>query len=148
MNPQRLGIACIFIVVWSACAKRGPLLAPEDLVPPAVADLAAKLNEGNVELTWTRPKPKGARMTGALAIRAFSVQRACEQEETQGFVTIERIELQDQFRLRQQRRFRVVDRVPPGLLPCNYRVVAENGYGYLSLPSNLVRIEIQRQGSP
>lgn len=120
-----------------SCARRGPLLAPEDVIPGSLADLKGNYANDEVTLEWTRPGFPG-RTAEALSVRAFRIERACGPGPAD-FLVLARLDLTSRVRLRFQRRFRFIDHPPKELLPCRYRIICEGPYGHLSEPSNIVK---------
>ena len=45
-----------FLIVCIGCGKKGPPVPPGATIPPAVADLEAKVVKDKVRLTWSMPK--------------------------------------------------------------------------------------------
>jgi hypothetical protein len=57
----------------SACGRKGPPVAPEFREPRAVADLAAAVSEGAIELAWRNPDRRvdGTRLRDLVAVHVF-----------------------------------------------------------------------------
>ena len=63
------------VLLWVACGKQGPPLAPRIQIPEAVKDLAAAQVGHSVELRWTLPAfaTDGERLTRPLEIEIFRI---------------------------------------------------------------------------
>lgn len=127
------------VLIFCGCARKGPLLAPEEAVPYPVTDLKASYVGGAVVLEWTRPRSHRGDLR-AENLRSFRVERACGVAPV-SFSTLFRVDLTAKVRLQFQRRFRFVDRPPKELLPCVYRIISEGHYGHVSEPSNTVWVQ-------
>lgn len=137
VSAQRVA-AFLLVLLLISCARKGPMLAPEELTPPAVRDLQAETREETVVLTWTRPKASQANVSG-LQVRSFLIERACGSEGSP-FLLVQKVEVTDLGRIRKRRRFQLLDKLPPEPRPCRYRVVTENHFGYRSEPSNVAMV--------
>jgi predicted small lipoprotein YifL len=49
-----LALGAMLLALWS-CGKKGPPVAPRQLPPPQVVDLAAELQGQTITLHWTQP---------------------------------------------------------------------------------------------
>ena len=134
-----LPVACCLLPFLAAgCGHTAPPLAPEDVAPRQLADLAASNAADGIQLSWSRPHlyANGTRMTD---LGGFLVERA-----TNGALTYQRIAeltVTDRDRFRQVKRFKHLDRdVTPGVA-YRYRVVSFTVDRYFSAPSNAVTIE-------
>jgi hypothetical protein len=129
---------CLLAFPSAGCGRKGPPHAPEDVLPRALADLAASNVVDGVELSWSRPLlyADGTRMTD---LGGFVVERATA--DALGYQRIALLEVTDRDRFRQIKRFKHLDRdVTPGVA-YRYRVVSFTVDRYFSAPSNVVTIE-------
>ncbi len=49
-------VSFIFLLLVLGCGRKGPPVAPQAVVPPAVKDLKAEIMADDVGLTWSIPK--------------------------------------------------------------------------------------------
>jgi hypothetical protein len=136
---SRAALAVLALLLAGACGHKGPVVAPELVRPEPPTDVAAAPTPEGVRLTWTRPTKYagGQRMRD---LGSFLVERADADAEPPAFARVGTIELQDQTRLRQERRFAFVDYgVEPGRSYV-YRVTARTLDGYTSAAAGPVRV--------
>lgn len=133
-----LGLA-LFIFSAGACARRGPLRAPEEVRPAPVSDLRARKLDGQVELLWSRPQRSE---TGRKVeeIETFVIERQCPSAGQSDFSPFTTIATGERGRIRKVTAYRYRHDLSSDLLPCRYRVVSKTYDGYVSRPSNVVEI--------
>ncbi|MGE3498883.1 MAG: hypothetical protein AB7N53_13425 [Candidatus Binatia bacterium] len=123
-----------------ACGRKTPVLSPQAAAPAPIASLAARNAAAGVQLIWKRPSAT-AEGANLFDLDAFVVERALGGG---AFAFLDRIQVLDRDRLRQQRQYQFTDAdVAVGGL-YRYRVRSVTLDGYLSAPSNAVEIARQQ----
>jgi predicted small lipoprotein YifL len=124
----------------TGCGRKGPPRPPEDVLPAAIADLAASSVDEGIQLSWTRPTTytDGSRM---LDLGGFVVLRFIGGDSASPPQAIADLPVTDRDRFRQIKRFRYldVDTIVGG--EYGYEVVSYTLDGYVSASSNIVTIE-------
>jgi predicted small lipoprotein YifL len=88
-----LGFICILTL--AGCGKRGPLVAPETLRYPVVADLAARQRGSEVQLTWTTPYGPGSGVASFRLYRREVLPPAQDCEEcTNAYQLVRSVDLE------------------------------------------------------
>lgn len=119
------------VLAAAACGQKGGVMPPELVRPEPPTDLAATSTQDGVRVSWTRPtKYSGGQRMRDLG--SFIVERTDAAVSPPKFERVGTIELQDETRFRQERRFQWVDQnVTPGE-EYVYRVRARTLDGYES----------------
>jgi len=134
---DRARCAALGLVLVAACGLKSSPVAPELVQPSPPATVRAASVHAGIRLSWRRP----VRYTGGGRMRdlgGFEIERAATP--TGPFARVERIDLTDQQRFRQQRELEWTD---PNVTPGEqyvYRVISVTVDGDRSVPSPLVTI--------
>ena len=126
------------IAVVVGCGVRTAPRPPEDTAPKPPAELDARLDETGVRLRWERPSQAvdGDRLYD---LAGFVVERRSEGAE---FIVFDRIQVDDNDRIRPQQSFTIEDPSPPtGLVLYRVRSVAADGQHGHACPPVHVRVE-------
>lgn len=131
------------ILTASACGKKGDPRAPELAVPETIRDLGAQIDREGIALTWSRPTRyldgKELKDLAGFVIFRKEVSQTCpdclvpyRQRTT--------VNLEDQGKFIQKKRYRFVDQELAPQAVYRYRVSSLLMDGSLSDPSNEVEI--------
>jgi hypothetical protein len=137
MVPENgLLLLLTFTVAVSACGRKGPVRAPEDVLPQRITDLTVATARDGIQLSWSRPRTytDGSRMTD---LGGFIVERAGAAPQA-GFQKLATQEVSDRDRFRQVKHFTYLDRDTTVGTVYRYRVVSFTVDGYFSEASNVV----------
>lgn len=83
ITAQRLFIVSLVLVVMAAyfsiagCGRKGPPLPPESSMPPGVSGLEARLDGGNIVLSWMLEKKEENMPAGFFIYRGLVVCATC-----------------------------------------------------------------------
>ena len=121
---------CGLISTTAACGIRTPPRPPEDTMPHAASDLAAKRDGTTVRLEWERPDKSmdGQRLAD---LTGFLVER---RAGTAAFTIIADVPADTLHRLRKVMHYSYVDETAP-VGTVEYRVVCYNADGQRGPPS-------------
>ncbi len=136
-------VPCVLYLVpflATACGRKGPPRAPQDILPQTIADLRASDTAEGIQLSWSRPRTyaDGTRM---MDLAGFVVERSVGDVDPLIFGRISVLEVTDRDRFRQIKAFRYLDRDAVFGVHYRYRVVSFTLDRYFSLPSNVVTVE-------
>jgi hypothetical protein len=119
-----------------ACGRRAAPRPPEDVAPQTITDLRAQKAEAGIKLAWSRPRTyvDGSRMPD---LGGFVIERAHGNATLGPFERLTVVEVTDQLRFQQSKRFLYVDGTVQAATEYRYRVVSFTLDGYYSEPSNV-----------
>jgi fibronectin type 3 domain-containing protein len=135
----------VLMVVVSGCAKKGPPVAWETIVPKRIVDLDAKPREGRLLLEWTIPKENTDKSPLA-DLASFQILRSegvLVGEECKGCGGIPKVVYEMKFSSREEakkKRMAIFFEDQQARKVYVYQVVSINGRGYPSAPSNPVTV--------
>jgi predicted small lipoprotein YifL len=131
---------CLLTVVLPACGRKGPLHAPEDVLPQTITDLSATHTPDGIQLSWGRPRTYtgGGHLTD---LGGFVLERAQGTEPQAPFRRLLVLNVNDRDRFRQIKRFRYLDHDTTVGTLYRYRVVSFTTDRYFSAPSNVVTVQ-------
>jgi len=120
-----------------ACGRKTPVRPPELAAPQRIDSVSVTNVADGIELSWRRPTQyaDGSRMTD---LAGFRVERSVAGAP---FSEVATVEVTDQERIRQERRFRWVDSDTQVGTVYQYRVTSFTTDDYVSQPSDIVTAE-------
>jgi predicted small lipoprotein YifL len=134
-------------LVWIGCGKKGPPRPPQRPLPPTVDDLAYRLHNDRVELSWTVPVAAPGSASPAVSVKVFcsrlsSEEAGCEncpiRYNLSGDIPIQKKPSEKSKPI----KMRYSEPVEPGYHYI-YKVTVYDEYGIGGKDSNIVKFDLQ-----
>jgi hypothetical protein len=118
-----LGAALLSAAMVIACGRKGPPVAPRQIPPPAVADLAGHLQEDHLVLTWSLAADAAQRDPEPAGFNLYRARRALSEAACDNCPKI--------FEASARIAFAPADTSVAGKLHWRYEVPLEKGFHYI-----------------
>ncbi|MGH7775537.1 MAG: hypothetical protein ACREQA_25205 [Candidatus Binatia bacterium] len=136
-------LACLVLISFAGCGKKGEPRAPELAAPETIKDLKAQAEGRGIALTWSRPMRyvdgKDLRDLAGFVIFRKELSKTCPECPVPYRERIT-VNVEDQEKFMKKRQFRFVDQELTPQTIYRYRVFSRLMDDSLSDPSNEVEV--------
>ncbi len=141
-------VVFLFVVLVSACGRKGEPRAPELVVPETINNLSVQQDRAGIVLTWSRPAQYvgGGAVTDLAGFVIFrkEVSPTCPDCPAP-YWPLTTVFVEDREKFVKQRQYRFIDQQVQAHTAYRYRVSSQLVDGSLSAPSNEVEITREPQ---
>jgi len=138
-------ILFMLLIFITNCGKKGPPIAPETIVPQAINNLKAAVNDKKVKLSWSIPKKNtnGSLLEDLAGFKLFRGKVSCKKCPPDWYFLVD-IDCESPSKLyaKKNEEAEYIDHQVKAGKKYIYRIFSYNRRGNLSSDSNLAPIEI------